>query len=160
MIIRFQIHSTTFVYIPPPSQSIMEKVSSLYFNDVIPVNGNTLNMLDDFKSYMNSLFYSLILLFDGLNIDNKYNIELNSYMCKLHVNEFLDIRSVMSTTKSNNYTNWLVEVDWEVWCKPDMMEMRGDDPLVEYIISVLHRECKNMTAFFEYRQMLILPNKI
>ena len=85
-----------------------------------------------------------------MNIDSKTHIETGNYSWKLHLNEYIEIRALMKT--EDNPTNILVEVEWEVWVKKNMVE--NSDNMVEYILCVLRRECNNMTSFFEFRKLL------
>jgi hypothetical protein len=126
----------------------MEKISTLYFNDMVYSEDNVCEILEEFKAYITSQFYSLVVLFDGLNIHSKPITE-DKYNWKLTVNECVELHATMKTSK-HTPNIILIEVDWEILCKPDVVEKHTN--MAEYMCVIISRECQNLHAFFEFRK--------
>jgi hypothetical protein len=130
----------------------MNKELTVYFNyDVI--GDNTCEQLDEFNAYITSLFYSLVVLFDGLSLDRKQNLDKDTYVWKLHINDKIDLEAKLTTSMSSNYAV-MVEVLWEIQCSPIVEETYA--AVIENIIQVLKRECINMKTFFIHRRYCIV----
>ncbi len=126
----------------------MEKVTTLYVNDIIMYN-ESYETMDEFKAYITSLFYSLTIMFDGLNIDSKTHLDTNNYSWKLRVNEYIEICAVLKTT--NQTPNILfLEMDWDIYCKSEMTEKYAN--MIQHMSMVIGRICENIGAYFEYRK--------
>jgi hypothetical protein len=126
----------------------MEKLSVLYFNDLVPYSDKQYDSINEFKSYITSLFYSFVILFDGLNITSKPSTESNTYEWKLTINENVELCATMTTTAQTSNNIW-IKLVWEVLCKNGMSEQYIN--MAEYLCVIIIRECKNLHSFFEFR---------
>jgi hypothetical protein len=126
----------------------MEKISTVYFNELVPYSDKQYESINEFNGYINSLFYSFMIHFDGLNITTKPTTDSSKYIWKLAVNENVELVAIM-TTGPLKLDNMLVEVEWEIWCKSG--EVERYTTLAEYMSVIIGRECQNMRSFFEFR---------
>lgn len=125
---------------------------TVYFNHDV-YGDNTCEQLEEFNAYITSLFYSYIVLFDGLNLDRKQDLDKQTYMWILRLNEKLDLVATLTTTLTANYVV-LVEVLWEIRCNAGVEEEYA--AVIENVMQVLRRECSNMKTFFIHRRYCIV----
>lgn len=126
----------------------MEKLDCFYFNDMISGDCNQAEIMEEFHAYLNARCYSILILFDGLVVEPKVDIERNIYSWKVQINETLYIKLLQKTTTMNS--NKLVEVEWEVWSKPE--ENRHH---LYYLFQFIRKECEILDVFFHVRKPLI-----
>jgi hypothetical protein len=129
----------------------MNQDLTVYFNHDV-VGDNICEQLEEFNSYITSMFYSFVVLFDGLSIDRKQNIDKDTHIWKLHINDKIDLHAKLMTSNSNGVV--IVEVLWEIKCNPVVEEMYA--AVIENIRQVLGRECINMRTFFIHRRYCIV----
>lgn len=123
----------------------MEKINSIHFNDVVCYSEKTFDMIDELRAYIMSRCYSSVLLFDGLNVEPKTDIDNDIYIWKIQINESLYIKVLMKTTDKNSYL--LVEVEWEIWSIPTENQCYMYN-LYQYI----KKECEIIDIFFNVRK--------
>ena len=130
----------------------MSNRNTVYFNHDV-VGDDTCQQLEDFNAYITSLFYSYIVLFDGLNLDRKQTLDKETHTWVLHINQKLDLVAKLNTSITTNYTV-CVEVLWEIKCNADVEDAYA--PIIENIMQVLRRECSNMKTFFIHRRYCVV----
>lgn len=123
----------------------MEQIDHFYFNDMLAYSDKTVEILEEFRWYLTARCYSAIILFDGLNVDKKVEIEKNIYTWKIQINETLYIKVVMKMVDKSQ--NLLIEVEWEVWSMPDENKSQ-----LYYLYKFIRNECETLDIFFHVRK--------
>lgn len=123
----------------------MEKINSIHFNDVLCYSEKTFDIIHELQAYIMSRCYSAVMLFDGLNIEPKTDIENDIYTWKIQINETLQIKVLMKTTDKNSYLS--VDVEWEVWSIPTENKSQ-----MYYLYQFIKKECETLDIFFIVRK--------